>query len=70
MNTKENQILLGLIPLSKWNEYFNYPTVSALKQIVFKNDKGFCDTVIRYIGKRQYINVDEFKKWADSNKKD
>ena len=69
INTKENQMALGLIPLSKWNEYYDYPTNNALKQLVFKNTNGFND-VIRYIGKRRYIHVADFQKWVEiSNKK-
>ncbi len=55
------------IPLSKWNEYYDFPSVGSLRQLVFHNTNKFKEKVIRKFGNgRQYIDVDAFFKWANS----
>lgn len=46
---------LEFVPVSKWNEYFTYPSVGAIRQYIFYNTNGFNDYVLRHIGKRLYI---------------
>lgn len=58
-----------LIPVSKFNNYYKYPTVGALRQLMFYNTDGFNDCVTRRIGKRIYINVPEFFKWVEKTGK-
>ena len=61
----KKEILGGLIPVSEWNKYYMYPSVNALRQLIFHNEKGFRDKCIKTIGqKRQYIDVEAFKQWA------
>ena len=54
-----------LIPVSKWNEYYDFPTVGALRQLIFYKDKNGFNRVIRIVGKRIYIKVSEFFKWVE-----
>ena len=61
-NQKQN---LDLVPLSRFNEYYEYPTVGALRQLLFYNTDGFEDKVIRRIGKRIYIKISAFKAWIE-----
>ncbi len=57
-----------LIPLSKWNEYHDYPSVSGLRHLVFfAKDNGF-DIVLKRIGKRIYIDEQAFFSWVDKSK--
>lgn len=73
-NTQENnaqalenkkEIFEGLIPVSKWNDYYEFPSVNAIRQFIFHNENGFKDKCIKKLGqKRQYIDVEAFKKWA------
>lgn len=59
-----------LIPVTKWNTYFDYPTLGSIRQLIFYNTDNFNDKVLRKIGKRQYIKVSEFFKWVeDTNRK-
>ena len=55
-----------LIPLSKWNDYHDFPTVSALRQYKFRmNINGFRD-VIEFggeNGKTILIKENKFFKW-------
>ena len=59
----QNQALLeDLIPLSKFNEYCKYPTVNALRQMLFYGKNGVRKIQVK-IGKRIYISLSEFEKW-------
>lgn len=58
-----------LIPVSRWNDYYEYPTYGALRQLIFYNTNGFVDEVLRYIGKRQYIKVSSFFEWVEKTNK-
>lgn len=62
-NTLEKE--LELIPLSRWNDFYKYPSVLAIRQLVFYNTSNFNNKVIRKIGKRIYIKVSEFFKWVE-----
>lgn len=65
----ENQNL-DLVPVSKWNEHFTYPSVGAIRQYVFFNTNDFNSRVIRKMGKRLYIKVSAFNEWVESNNKE
>ena len=60
---------LDLVPLSKFNDFFDYPTVGSLRQLNFYNTDGFADKVIRKIGKRLYIKISAFKEWVEFQNK-
>lgn len=60
-----------IIPLVKWNEYYDYPTVGALRQYYFKKEKNGFKDVIEYGGEnagRILINEDKFFAWQKSRK--
>lgn len=61
LEAKEN---LEIIPLSKWNNFYPYPTVGTLRQLLFHNKNGFEKVVCRVGGRRIYIKVKEFFEWA------
>lgn len=54
-----------IIPLNKWNDYYDYPKVGALRMLVFRNRDNFKTEVVRYVGKRQYIDIEAFFKWTE-----
>lgn len=60
-----NNVMQELIPVSKWNVYYDYPTVGALRQLIFYKDKNGFNKVVRIVGKRLYIKVSEFFKWVE-----
>ena len=57
------------IPVSKWNEHFDYPSVGAIRQLIFYNTDNFETDVIRKIGKRQYIKHSAFLEWVEKTNK-
>lgn len=56
--------IIDLIPLSLWNKYFAYPTVSTLRHLVFTNKNNF-NKVTRRIANRIYIKVSDFNEWVE-----
>lgn len=56
-----------LIPISKWNDFYAYPTTGAIRQLVFYNTNDFNSKVVRRIGKRMYIKVSAFNEWVEAN---
>ncbi|MBQ9688187.1 hypothetical protein IJV79_00975 [bacterium] len=71
-NTNENLLRkeqTGLIPVSKWNDFHPYPTVKALRQLIFFKEQNGFDKVLRKIGGRIYILESEFFKWVEETGK-
>ena len=55
----------NLIAVSKWNEYHDFPTVGALRNLIFYADKNGINQCLRKIGGRLYIEESEFFNWVD-----
>lgn len=60
-----NNRLMDLVPLSRFNDYFDTISVGAIRQLVFYNTYGFKDKVLRLIGKRQYIKLSALQEWIE-----
>lgn len=61
---------LDLVPLSKFNDYFDYPSVGSLRQLQFYNTDDFATKVLRRIGKRIYVKISALQQWIeDTNRK-
>lgn len=59
----EQTLLTDLIPLSKFNEKYDYPTTKALRMLMFHNYYGFSEKCTRKIGKRIYVHIPSFQEW-------
>ena len=60
-----------VIPVSEYNNFYDYPSVGALRQLIFYNTDNFVDKVIRRIGKRLYVKVPAFFEWVEeTNRKE
>lgn len=55
----------NLIPVTKWNLYHDYPTIGALRALIFNADKNGFNKVIRRIGGRVLIKEDAFFEWVE-----
>ena len=62
---KNDERLLDLVPLSKFNDYFDYPSVGCLRQLTFYHKDGFADKVIRWVGKRMYVKISALREWVE-----
>lgn len=52
------------IPLTKWNDYFPDPTVSALRWMVFR-DTNFANRCIVRRGRRLIVDADAYARWLE-----
>lgn len=53
------------IPLPKWNDYHEWPTVAALRWLVFHAKTNGLDSAIRRVGRRVLIDEAAFFEWVD-----
>lgn len=58
-----------LIPLTKWNEYHDYPPPGGLRHLVFFSKTNGFDSVIRRIGRRVLIDEAAFFHWVEEQNK-
>ena len=54
-----------LIPVSEFNNVYQWPSTGALRQLIFYNTDNFVEKVVRKIGKRLYIKVPAFFEWVE-----
>lgn len=54
-----------LIPLTKWNEYHEWPPPGGLRHLVFYADRNGFDKVIRRAGRRVLIDERLFFEWVE-----
>jgi hypothetical protein len=54
------------IPLTKWNDYHPWPSLSGLRWMVFNAEKTGFDQCLRRVGNRILINEQAFFDWVDS----
>ena len=54
-----------LIPVTKWNNYYDYPTIGGLRALIFNAEKNGFNKVIRRIGSRVLINEQAFFEWVE-----
>ena len=62
-----DKVLKNLIPVSRFNDYYKYPTVGAIRQYIFNNRDNFRNLVIIYCGNRQYVDVLALVQWLKTN---
>ena len=55
-----------LIPVSRWNDFFPYPSVGSLRQYIFYAHQNGFNKVLRRLGKRLYIKVSAFNEWVET----
>lgn len=56
-----------LIPVTKWNEYYDWPTVGGLRHLIFFAEQNGFTQCIRRVGRRVLINESEFFNWVEKN---
>lgn len=54
-----------LIPVTKWNDYYDYPSTNGLRNLIFHEHQNGFNKVVRRIGGRVLIKEDEFFKWVE-----
>ncbi len=57
-----------LIPLTRWGDYHPFPSVSALRALVFNSRHNGFDKVIRRVGKRILLDEAAWFQFVDNQK--
>ena len=65
----EPKPLSRLIPLSKWNAYYDWPTQGSLRHLVFTRHKNGANKFLRKAGRRLLICEKSFFEWVNENGK-
>lgn len=63
----ENDSINRLIPLPRWNEYHQYPSIPALRNMVFNEKFNGASIWIKRVGKRILIDEKVFFEWVRNN---
>jgi hypothetical protein len=53
-----------LIPVPKWNNHHDWPSVSGWRKLIFNSPKNGIDKVILRVNKRILIDEAAFFEWA------
>ena len=62
-------IMSDLVPLSKFGEFFKFPSVGAIRQYIFYSDKYKFHNVYKRVGNRLYISISAFNEWVENQNK-
>lgn len=54
------------IPLTKWNEYHEWPSTSGLRHLVFYEDTNGFHKCVKRVGRRVLIDEKAFFEWLKS----
>lgn len=57
-----------MIPLSKWNQYHDWPSIAGLRAYAFMRDANGFNQVIRKVGRRLLICEKSFFEWVELQK--
>lgn len=57
------------VPLSKWAEHYDWPTVPAMRWMLYNASTNGLDrfNATRRVGRRILIDPEAFHRWIDSN---
>ncbi len=58
-----------LIPVTKWNDYHEWPPIGGLRHLIFHCKENGFDKVIRKAGSRILIDESSFFEWIDTQNK-
>jgi hypothetical protein len=65
-NIQPVSIQSRLIPLSKWANFYPWPTYGMLRAYVFNAEANGADVWIVRVGKRVLVREDRFFPWAET----
>ena len=54
-----------LIPVTKWNDYYDFPKLGGLRALIFNENKNGFSKVVRRVGRRVLIKEDAFFAWVE-----
>jgi hypothetical protein len=66
---KEHNTPPRLIPVSKWNEYHQYPPLGGLRHLIFHAKTNGFDKCVKRVGRRVLIDEAAFFTWVEVQNK-
>jgi hypothetical protein len=54
------------IPVPKWPQYYDWPSISGLRHLIFYEHKNGFNKVIRRVGRRVLIDEGAFHQWMEA----
>ena len=69
INNAQKENFGKLIPVTKWNEYYDFPTIGGLRALIFNAKKNGFEKVIRRVGSRVLIKEDAYFDWIEEIQK-
>ena len=63
MSKLEKQDNDWVIPVTKYNKHFSYPSLGTVRNIVARRNENGANTFLLMIHGRHYIDIQKFKKW-------
>jgi len=54
-----------LIPVTKWNDYYDWPPIGGLRSLIFNEHKNGFNKVIRRVNRRVLIDEKAFFDWVN-----
>jgi len=64
-NLVTEQQIDRLIPVTKWNDYYDFPTVSGLRWLIYNEHSNGFDQVVRRVGSRVCVKEKAFFDWTE-----
>ena len=61
MNQTDNIPPRGAVPVTKWNEYYDWPPPGGLRHIIFNAERNGFASAIKRVGRR--VLIDPVKFW-------
>ena len=59
-----------LIPVTKWPQYHPWPTIPALRWMIFNGARNGFDDVIKRVGRRILIDESAFFRWVEARNRE
>lgn len=61
----QENVSTRLIPVPRWNDYYDYPTQNALRHLIFHSEQNGFNKVVKRVGRRVLIDERAFFAWIE-----
>ena len=66
MTQTKSKLPRGAVPVTNWNDFYDWPPPGGLRHLVFNAQKNGFDAAIKRVGRRVLIDPEKF--WQIVNK--
>lgn len=63
-STSEKTTMTRLIPVTKWNDYHDWPPIGGLRHLIFHAKLNGFDQVVQRCGRRVLLDEGAFFEWV------